>query len=165
MTRNILTSSYWLTLRKEIHTSFKLAIGWMQCCGLSIWVLPAKVTNNRFLQTWWLLSKSLRKKRGELLLHSGSEALVDQRQRKPVLCQGSRASLFASGFWTEKALIPGNEVRHSQRNNCSCKTNCHGPRFLSLNWPVETTALKERKENQHQTPNSVCDLLAVLCLE
>lgn len=63
MIQSIQTSFCWLTPRKEIHTSFKLAAGWMQCCGLNTWARPARVTSNRFLQTWWLLSKSLRKKR------------------------------------------------------------------------------------------------------
>lgn len=59
MTLNIPISSYWLILRKEIPTNFKLEIEWMQCSGLNTWVLPAKATDNRFLPTWWPLNSRL----------------------------------------------------------------------------------------------------------
>lgn len=158
MTQNTQISSCWLTLRKEIHTSFKLATEWTRCCGLSTWVQPARATDSRFLQTWWLLSKSLRKKRGELLPLSKSKELM----KAPAINQFcARRSPEAPSqpleFWTKKALISGNEVRYSQRTNWSYTTNCHGPRFFSPNWPAETTALKEWKGNQHETPNSACD--------
>lgn len=112
----------------------------------------------RFLQTWWLLSKSLIKNKVNCYLNwkQGPD------ERAPAINQScARKSPEVPSqpleFWTKKALISGNEVRYSQRTNWSCKTNCHGPCFLSLNWPVETTALKEWKENQHETPNSVCE--------
>lgn len=58
MIQSIQTSFCLLTRRKEILTSFKLAAGWTQCCGLNIWVRPARVTSSRFLQTWWHLSRA-----------------------------------------------------------------------------------------------------------
>lgn len=133
MTRNIPTSSCWRTLRKETHTSFRLAIGWMRCCGLSTWVLPAKVTNNRFLQTWWLSSKSLRRKRGELLCQRRARTWwAGARQLKPAGPGRARACIPASGVLNQNSTHSGARARHSQRTHWSCRTNCHGPRFFLI---------------------------------
>lgn len=130
----------------------------MQCCGLSIWVQPAKATNNRFLQTWWLLSKNVMK--NKVNCYPKWKRGPDERvpaTNQSCARQSPEAPSQPLESWTKKALISGNEVRYSQGAHQSCKTNCRGPCFLSLNWPVETTALIEWKENHHETPNSACE--------
>lgn len=138
------TSSCWLTPRKEIHTSFKPAAGWMQCCGLNTWVRPARATNSRFLQTWWLLSKSWRKRRCTVVPAWSKDLL-----RAPAAPYRARKSPQAPAQPLELRTKSTNFREWSEifpENKLELQNKLPWTTLLSPNWPVETTALTEWEE-------------------
>lgn len=148
---NLLFSTCFWQLQ-EIHTSFKLAAGWMQCCGLNTWVRPARVTSNRFLQTWWLLNKGLRQKRSAIV-PTWNQDLPRAQPHHPGPGRAPRLqpSLRSS---EPKALISGNEVRCSQRKTMELQNKLPWTTLLISELTCGNHCLN--RVRGEPTPNSVC---------